>query len=43
VIIADIRAIPVSAPPIPGTPLLGLFFLRNLHQNFEFIAKSKYP
>jgi hypothetical protein len=26
VIIADIRAIPVSVLPIPGTPLLGLFF-----------------
>jgi hypothetical protein len=43
VIIADIRAIPVSALPILGTPLPALFFLRNLHQNFEFIAKSKYP
>jgi hypothetical protein len=29
VIIADIRAIPVSALPILGTPLPGLIFLRN--------------
>ncbi|HMD08966.1 MAG TPA: hypothetical protein VKH63_15635 [Candidatus Acidoferrum sp.] len=41
-IIADIEAIPVSETPILRTPLPALF-LGKLHQNFEFIAKSKYP